>query len=166
MLYLGVVIVFVTLEEIMKRFCLLMIFVLIHLSAWPGSLETTICLLNLTQQPHYITVKDVNNFDWDGRARPDHNLNGILLKANEEICQSEEVNYFAAITSLFFTISVNNSPAHMMFRLHSNPRGWSSNCRGSLALRRHCGDIAPNQDKWFEGDRCNIGSLCYLFYIE
>lgn len=44
-----------------------------------------------------ITVTDVENFDWDGDSRPDHNFNGVTIPLGGSLKQREEINKNSAV---------------------------------------------------------------------
>merc|ERR1712178_125042 len=51
-----------------------------------------------------ITVTDVDNFDWDGDSRPDHNFNGVTIPVAGSLKQREEINSNAI--GIYYTLTL------------------------------------------------------------
>ena len=69
-----------------------------------GSVKTSICLTNETSDRKLILVEDIDNFDWDGLSRPDHNWNGTYVEAGQTRCERAELNTSAISVNFSFVI--------------------------------------------------------------
>ena len=72
--------------------------------AMAGSVETLICLKNETNERKLILIEDIDNYDWDGFSRPDHNWNGTYVEAGNKRCESAKVNAHASTPSFSFVL--------------------------------------------------------------
>jgi len=62
-------------------------------------------LTNNTKNTAELKVSNIDNNDWDGNSRPDHNLNGRIVNPMTNITEREELN--ANATSRMFTLQVH-----------------------------------------------------------
>jgi hypothetical protein len=56
------------------------------------STATELCLINNTPYNLFVQVNEIDNYDWDGSSRPDHNWNNVTLSAGSTRCRRAEVN--------------------------------------------------------------------------
>jgi hypothetical protein len=70
-----------------------------------ASLATYVTILNSTAIPVKIAISEIDNYDWDGKSRPDYNLNGVVLSQGYMITRREEINSRA---NPKFTISLED----------------------------------------------------------
>src|SRR5215208_6836049 len=69
-----------------------------------GSYHTTLCLVNFSGKRIKATrVTGVDNYDWDGNYRPDHNFAGALADGSSR-CRRAELN--SAANSAWFSLGV------------------------------------------------------------
>lgn len=89
------------------------------------SFVTWICLRNTTAEPMFITVEDIDNYDWEGLNRPDHNWHGTYVNAGTKRCERAEINHQSPREYFSFVVSwssksrkvrmgYSNSPPHDM----------------------------------------------------
>jgi len=58
-----------------------------------SSKHTTLCVVNFSGFDITNTkVTEVDNYDWDGDSRPDHNFKDAVIKFNNSCCEREEIN--------------------------------------------------------------------------
>lgn len=81
--------------------------------------NTTLCIRNTTVTTHHIEVSNVENYDWEGNNRPDHNFNDISIEAGQTICRLEDFN---DNTTPYFTFIVDGTPTRITVRGKS--LGW------------------------------------------
>lgn len=133
-----------------------------------GSLKTSICLTNETSDRKLILVEGVDNYDWDGFSRPDHNWNGTYVEAGQTRCERAEINTSAI--SANFSFVINGTDQVHKFRMEfavDGDEGWmvllgrdpsSSILRGAETSRHEDYEI---------GGYCGgQSSRCYEFYIR
>lgn len=61
-----------------------------------ASKHTTLCIVNTTGMDiTNINVYNIDNYDWDGDSRPDHNFQGKYISNNNSMCEREELNAYA-----------------------------------------------------------------------
>lgn len=65
------------------------------------SRKTGLKIGNSTPTKVSITVDQIENYDWDGVSRPDHNIHGRSIAPYESILEREEINYSAKSGSWF-----------------------------------------------------------------
>lgn len=69
-----------------------------------ASWETWICLTNETSVRKLIGVTDVDNYDWDGLSRPDHNWNGSYVEPGQTRCARAQITGGAGDRAFSFII--------------------------------------------------------------
>jgi 1-phosphatidylinositol phosphodiesterase len=58
-----------------------------------ASQQTTLCVVNFSGKDIVSTeVSEIDNSDWDGDSRPDHNFNRVAIGNNNSRCEREEIN--------------------------------------------------------------------------
>ena len=162
------------------RSLLLILFVahsLVGTMAFGGGLlseETHICINNATNQPHLITVANIENYDWDGDSRPDKNFNNVTIQANSTLCQREERNVNASKSK--FTFLIDGTPHTMMYlptmRTQTDLDEFYYFYRKWGVFRETSSKLEGKETIWFQpsdwwaGYQCEAGANCALFYIR
>ncbi|MHB1562383.1 MAG: hypothetical protein ACYC61_33500 [Isosphaeraceae bacterium] len=59
------------------------------------SRDTYLEVVNNTDILTRLEISGVDNYDWDGNSRPDHNLDGVVLEPGRFTVQREEINLYA-----------------------------------------------------------------------
>lgn len=77
--------------------------------------DTAICLKNATPSDKEILIEEVDNFDWAGVDRPDHNWHGTSVKAGETRCEREITNNNARNVRFVFVIGGVRSEMKFIF---------------------------------------------------
>ena len=133
--------------------------------------ETHICIRNTTSASHHIQVTDINNYDWDGVDRPDHNFNNIDITAGETICRREEINHNSNHQG--FTFLIDGNPTRMQIQLeavgddlYDLDWGAYTNFSNITALYGEKKGDYTDPEGWFLGYACNSGKLCRLFELR
>lgn len=82
-----------------------------------SSFATNFCILNESDYDIITTqVDQIDNFDWDGVSRPDHNFQDVAIHAGYRLCEREEVNRWT--TGAWFRIKlVFNNCEWVRFRV-------------------------------------------------
>lgn len=70
-----------------------------------ASKESYLEIKNSTKQNFSISVSEVDNYDWDGNSRPDHNFQGVTIQPETSNKQREELNKYAK--SAWFRMTLN-----------------------------------------------------------
>lgn len=139
-----------------------------------ASRKTWICLKNETGQRKLVLVDGIDNHDWDGFDRPDHNWNGVYVEAGQTACQRAEINEFG---SPRFSFIINSRDSRQKRSLtwgdrdlldHNLSYRWIVNVGVNPSSSVLRGDpSATESTKIFEvGYDCDAGSECYLFRID
>jgi hypothetical protein len=92
-----------------------------------ASRETWICLENVSDSPVTIVVTDIDNFDWDGNSRPDHNWHNVILQPGaQQRCERAEINggIGATGTGTAFTFILNGQSRVRMWYPPQNAEIW------------------------------------------
>lgn len=91
-----------------------------------SSSATHLCLQNKTASTILLQVRDVDNYDWDGSSRPDHNFHNVSLAPDQMKCQRLEINCRAINHA--FTLVVSDVPTKMMYitLAGSGVKGWAA----------------------------------------
>ena len=95
-----------------------------------SSYATYICLRNATNVNQYITVGSIDNNDWDGDSRPDHNFNNVTLAPGQIDCQREEINAIISGDYANFDFYIYGIDIRMTTRDNSH---WSFNHSNKFA---------------------------------
>ena len=139
--------------------------------------ESWICLRNDTMERKLILVEDIDNHDWDGVSRPDHNWHGTYIRSAQTICERAEVN---DRTRSQFTFIINGRDGPHKVRMQfgfCNDGGcepWEGNGWRSLLTTSDVAQSILRGSRIFsEGRRhlqigypCDAGSQCKLFKIQ
>ena len=80
-----------------------------------------ICLHNTTPSSHHIEVADIDNYDWEGDNRPDHNFNDLTIEPGATICRQEDANVYSKPR---FTFVIDNNPTRMAVYGGPTVRDW------------------------------------------
>jgi tetratricopeptide (TPR) repeat protein len=64
-----------------------------------------------------ISVSEIDNYDWDGHSRPDHNFHGFSIPAYSSKEEREEVNYYASNCPFRMTLTFRDG-RKCSFRIH------------------------------------------------
>lgn len=89
--------------------------------------------LNITR----IWINEIDNYDWDGSSRPDHNFHNVSIAAQESRSQREEINSHARSSWYRMHIEFENGDK-ITFRndqqdaLHKHHRDYSFQAEGHL----------------------------------
>jgi len=74
-----------------------------------SSRHTTLCIVNTTGMDiTQIDISEIDNNDWHGDSRPDHNFQGVSIKNNDSRCESEEINDYASYCPYRITLKFSN----------------------------------------------------------
>lgn len=74
-----------------------------------ASKQTTLSVVNLTgMDMTNIHISEVDNYDWDGSSRPDHNFQNVSIANNYSRCQREEINTYASSSPFRMTITFSD----------------------------------------------------------
>ncbi len=133
-----------------------------------SSLETWICLKNETGERKLILVKDVDNFDWDGLSRPDHNWNGTYVEAGQTRCERAEIN--SSMANFGFIIDGATKPqgVRMSYQIGSGTEDWTVLVGSDPSLTVLRGFMKSYDHKGYEiGKKCmETKNKCYAFFIK
>jgi hypothetical protein len=122
---------------------------------------TTLCIRNTTNRPHHIEVANIENYDWEGDNRPDHNFNKVTIEAGQSICRLENTNPNAQPN---FTFVIEDIPT----RISIFNNGWGAYSVPSPGKTTNLwGEKTNWATAWnyYRAYGCNIG-VCYLFEIR
>jgi hypothetical protein len=130
--------------------------------------ETWICLKNEANERKLILVEDIDNYDWDGFSRPDHNWNGAYVEIGQRKCARAEINYNAGAK---FTFIINGTETvHKNRMLHDGHWFVVVNNKSSATL------LTGGPNYWidesypglllYKGRNCYLGDDCYEFSIN
>jgi 1-phosphatidylinositol phosphodiesterase len=73
------------------------------------SQQTTLCIVNTSGiDITNVQVSEIDNFDWDGDSRPDHNFQGATILNNNSRCEREELNANARSVGYRMTLKFTN----------------------------------------------------------
>lgn len=90
------------------------VFILSSANAYAGKIETSICILNLTEKTQVIKVADIKNYNWESKNnRPDKNLHNHKIGPHQVLCKQEDVNSWSSDPS--FTLIVDDVPQKMQY---------------------------------------------------
>ena len=145
----------------------LLILALLALEASAGAETTTFCIRNTTNMSHHIEVANIENYDWEGDNRPDHNFNNITIEAGQTICRLEDSNEWARP---MFTFVIDGIPTRMGTQSDEAAynSGWGAYSVPSLGIRTNLwGERTFFYFPWnfYKAYDCNIGD-CALFEIR
>ena len=149
------------------------------------SLQTNICIVNLTPQTYTITVADIVNYHWDGNGRPDKNFNNVTISPNERVCRREEINWESSTWR--FTFLIDGAPTEVSMNM-TGTGGCALNAREATIQAGQCSvpsgiwrvkTITRNQKalygeyttynedpNWWNGYKCSSGEKCSEFQIR
>lgn len=138
-----------------------------------ASEATEICLINNTPGTLFIQVKDIDDYDWDGSGRPDHNWNNVTMYAGASMCRRAEVDSKLP----HFTFIFNHSYIYRMVWAitdQGHPRwSWSNNSSNDLiALSgdNNASVILRGYEDFKPGGLCDSTNLapkrCQMFIIN
>ncbi|RZC33859.1 TPR 11 domain containing protein, partial [Asbolus verrucosus] len=83
-----------------------------------GSIHTRLRIVNNTNTDIINTsVSGIDNYDWDGGSRPDHNFNGVFIRSKCSEERREEVNRNARHCPFTMTLNFRNGNVDT-FRIH------------------------------------------------
>lgn len=136
--------------------------------AMAGSTETWICLKNKTSDQKLILIEDIDNHDWDGFSRPDHNWNGAYVEAGQTRCERAEVNSNTA--HFAFIINGTTIPHKIRMTLrHPFPGAyyWSAKAGSEPSLDLLTGYEVESSSQWYPY-KCDpvVGDVCNMFIIK
>lgn len=68
--------------------------------------NSSLCVVNVSGM-NIISIKvtEVDNYDWEGQDRPDHNFQGVSIQNNDALCQPETMNSHANTSPCRLTLS-------------------------------------------------------------
>lgn len=139
-----------------------------------ASTETWICLKNETGERKLILVRDIDNFDWDGLSRPDHNWNGTYVEAGKTRCERAEVNNAANPPTFSFIINGAQAAHKSTLKFtkstldHNTAVRWIVYVGSDPSTSVLRGNIPAKEDMEYEvGKRCDgVGQFCREFFIK
>lgn len=143
----------------------LVLYVLMFFARDVFSAETTICLMNKTQSSHHIEVANIQNYDWEGGNRPDHNFNDITIEPGQTICRWEDINGNATPR---FTFVIDGIPTRMSYMPIHTVRAWGAYSVPSPGVRTNLwGQSTGWSYPWnlYRAYLCDGGG-CSLFEIR
>ena len=73
-------------------------------------------IVNHTSKTADLRVSNVDDYDWDGSSRPDHNLHGRTLYKKSTIVEREELNANASSNMFTLDVALENGK-HLIFRI-------------------------------------------------
>lgn len=117
-----------------------------------------ICLKNDTNEKKTILVEDVDNYDWNGVNRPDHNWHGSTVNPGDRRCEIADVNWHA--NKIGFSFVINGRASAHKVRIESNegrPKVWYvlvGQSASSSILRGVPGKPAARSADWEIGVHC------------
>lgn len=133
-----------------------------------GVMPFTICLHNMTKASHHIQVADIENYDWEGDNRPDHNFNDLTIEPDSAICRQEDANNNADPR---FTFVVDNNPTRMAVYNTGHPASpifswgaYTNPANPSTVYGRYASWRLANG--WLMGVRCGDGPNCFSFELR
>lgn len=91
-----------------------------------ASTETHLKVVNYTKNSMYITISSVENSDWDGDSRPDHNFNDVTINAFSSRIQREETNNAASSSMFNMHLTFSNGD---QITLRIDQQDGKSNCQ-------------------------------------
>lgn len=112
-----------------------------------NSLETHLCVANMTDlDVTKIDVSHVDNYDWDGDSRPDHNFKGATIARKNGRCEREELNANAngAPFTMELTFSDNTTLTFRADQQDAKTKYWrqvstSGSATGKLYIQQTAG---------------------------
>ncbi|MDQ2079956.1 hypothetical protein RA307_07175 [Xanthobacteraceae bacterium Astr-EGSB] len=115
--------------------------------AHAASLETHLCVANMTDLDiTKIDVTHVDNYDWDGKSRPDHNFKGATIPRRNSRCEREELNANAngAPFTMELTFSDNTTLTFRGNQQDAKTKYWrqvsaSGSATGNLYIQQTAG---------------------------
>ena len=116
-----------------------------------SSQATDLTVENRSNVAVRLGVSDIDNYDWDGVDRPDHNLNGVVLAPGQSVTRREEIN---ARANPSFTLSLTNA----------NTGAWIGSARASCYEHQDIGlgyftwTVSPNPQVFQDGSRSLVFS--------
>lgn len=152
---------------------MLLLSLLLPSSASAGSNTTWICINNTTSERKLILVTDIDNYDWEGFKRPDHNWHGTYVEAGASRCEQNDTNN-NTVPHFSFIID-GTSQAHevrMGIReygeQHYHDQRWSVlvGKNPSWSPLRADPENGPKQGGWEAGGPCPDGRGCKEFNFK
>lgn len=138
------------------RIILLLSWLILSDEAISGVFPTFICLHNKTPSSHHIEVADIDNYDWEGDNRPDHNFNDLTIEPGATICRQEDVNNNSSFPH--FTFVIDNNPTRMRFNISAEVE---SSWWGAYTNPENPTAVHGYKTFWYESARLLPGLSCY-----
>lgn len=136
--------------------------------AMAGSTETWLCLKNESGARKLILIGDIDNYDWDGFSRPDHNWDGTYIDAGQTRCERAEANSSHAHFSFIIMGRATVHGIRMTLR-HPLPGAyyWSARAGSEPSLDLLVGSDVEGSTQWYPYE-CDpvVGDVCNMFVIQ